>query len=170
MRLLLILRAAVCLEVGLIVTFSQSHSIQVGLLALTSFGVGYAMVSVFTSLLQRKKLAELDSVVITALALIVGLAAANTPADQDHLWFRLLVVGWGLLSGIYDLFKARKLGFKTPRGKEYSVSAALALALGLLYLLIQLDDVGSVGFFGAYMILCAVHFGISAASETSAKA
>ena len=94
MRLLLILRAAVCLEVGLIVTFSQSHSVQVGLLALTSFGVGYAMVSVFTALLQRKKLAELDSVVVTALALVVGLAAANAPALQDRLWFQYLVVGW----------------------------------------------------------------------------
>ena len=151
-------------------TFSQSHSIQVGLLALTSFGVGYAMVSVFTSLLQRKKLAELDSVVITALALIVGLAAANIPSDQDQFWFRFLVASWGMLSGSYDLFKARRLGFKTPRGKEYSVSAILALALGLLFLLVQLDAVGSVGFFGAYMILCAVHFGISAASETSSKA
>jgi hypothetical protein len=169
-RLLLILRAAVCLEVGLIVTFSQSHSVQVGLLALTSFGVGYAMVSVFTALLQRKKLAELDSVVVTALALVVGLAAANTPADQDHLWFRYLVVGWGILSGAYDLFKSRKLGYKTPRGKEYMVSSVLALALGLLFLFVQLDEVGSVGFFGAYMILCAVHFGISAASETTAKA
>ena len=170
MRLLLILRAAVCLEVGLIVTFSQSHSVQVGLLALTSFGVGYAMVSVFTALLQRKKLAELDSVVVTALALVVGLAAANAPALQDRLWFQYLVVGWGLLSGAYDLYKGRKLGFKTPRGKEYAVSSVLALALGLLFLFVQLDVVGSVGFFGAYMILCAVHFGISAASETTSKA
>jgi len=169
-RLLLILRAAVCLEVGLIVTFSQSHSVQVGLLALTSFGVGYAMVSVFTALLQRKKLAELDSVVVTALALVVGLAAANSPAAQDHLWFRFLVVGWGVGSGAYELLKARGLGLKTPRGKEHVVSGVLALALGLLFLLAPLDVVASVGFFGAYMILCAVHLGISAASETTSKA
>jgi uncharacterized membrane protein HdeD (DUF308 family) len=104
------------------------------------------------------------------LALVVGLAAANTPVAQDHLWFKYLVVSWGVVSGAYDLLKARGIGFKTPRGKEHVVSGTLAVALGLLFLLAPLDVVASVGFFGAYMILCAVHLGISAASETTSKA
>lgn len=170
MRLLLILRAAVFLEVGLIVTFSQSHSLQVGLMALTSFGVGYAMVTVFTALLQRTKISQFDSVGMTAIALVVGLAAANVPLSNAEFWFRVLVVVWGLASGTYELFMARKAGFKTSRGKELIISSGLALFLGVLFLLAPLGVVPSVGFFGAYMILGAVHTGISAASERPTKA
>ena len=60
-------------------------------------------------------------------------------------------------------------GFKTLRGKELSVSAVLGILLGLLYLVLPLNDLDAVGFFGAYMIINAVHLGIAAASERPSR-
>jgi hypothetical protein len=169
MRLNLILRTAICLEVGLIITFSQSHSIDIGLIAMTSFGVGYAMVTVFVALLQRKKVNAYGSLPLSALALAVGLAAAIVPVSDGLRWFRWLVVAWGLASGAYELYQAKGAGFKTLRGKELSVSAVLGILLGLLYLVLPLHDLDAVGFFGAYMIINAVHLGIAAASERPSR-
>lgn len=169
MRLNLILRTAICLEVGLIITFSQSHSIDIGLIALTSFGVGYAMVTVFVALLQRKKVNSYGTLPLSILALAVGLGAAMVPASDGLRWFRWLVVAWGIAAGAFELYQAKTVGFKTMRGKELSVSAALSLILGVLYLALPLTDVDAVGFFGAYMIINAVHLGIAAATERPTK-
>lgn len=141
----------------------------VGLAALTSFGVGYAMVSVFVALLQRKKLSAYDTLPLTAVALAVGLLAAQAPTADGLTWFRFLVAGWGLFSGLFELLLARRAGFKSLKGRESLVSATLALILGVLFLLVNLKAIDEVGFFGAYMMVCAVHLGIAAASDRSAK-
>lgn len=141
----------------------------VGLAALTSFGVGYAMVSVFVALLQRKKLSAYDTLPLTAVALAVGLLAAQAPTADGLTWFRFLVAGWGLFSGLFELLLARRAGFKSLKGRESLVSATLALILGVLFLLVNLKAIDEVGFFGAYMMVCAVHLGIAAASDRSAR-
>jgi len=139
------------------------------LAALTSFGVGYAMVSVFVALLQRKKLSAYDTLPLTAVALAVGLLAAQAPTADGLTWFRFLVAGWGLFSGLFELLLARRAGFKSLKGRESLVSATLALILGVLFLLVNLKAIDEVGFFGAYMMVCAVHLGIAAASDRSAR-
>ena len=169
MRLLLILRTAICLEVGLTITFSQSHNALVGLASLTSFGVGYAMVSVFVALLQRKRLNAYDTLPLTAVALAIGLIAAQIPSAEALPWFRYLVAAWGLASALFEVVMARRSGFKSLRGRENLVSAVLGFILGVLFLVGNLRAVDAVGFFGAYMMICAVHLGISAASDRTAR-
>jgi hypothetical protein len=43
------------------------------------------------------------------------------------------------------------------------------LIIGVLFLVGNLRAVDAVGFFGAYMMICAVHLGISAASDRTAR-
>ena len=169
MRLNLILRTAICLEVGLVITFSQVHNVTLGLQSLTSFGVGYAMITIFVALLQRKKLASYQNLPITGLALVVGLIAAQAPTTGGMIWFRLLVAGWGVLSGCYEIWLASKASFRSMRGKEQLLTGLLGLILGALYLLVPLSEIDAVGFFGAYLIISAVHLGIAAASERPTK-
>ena len=45
--------------------------------------------------------------------------------------------------------------------------ALIALALGLMFLIATLDSVSAVGFFGAYLILFGVHWGIASATPGS---
>lgn len=169
MRLLQLLRAAVFLEVGIIITFTYDKTIAVGLNGLISFGVGYALVSVLYALTKGKKLNEFDHLGLTAVALAIGLAAANLPSEYQHQWFRHLVALLGLCTAIYEGLRVRKVGVKTVAGKERLISASLGLALALLFVILPMSDRNAVGFFDTYMLLNAVHLAIGAFTETGSK-
>jgi len=47
------------------------------------------------------------------------------------------------------------------------ISALMALALGLMFLIATLDPVSAVGFFGAYLMLFGVHWGIASATPAN---
>jgi hypothetical protein len=97
--------------------------------------------------------------------LIVGSAALLVPTGDLQaaaLVFVFLVAGWGLITGAFELYLARRSGFATRSGKDNLISAVLSLGVGLLFLIVPLDIVSAVGFFGAYLVLSAVHLGISA--------
>ncbi|MEN9715437.1 MAG: hypothetical protein RJA35_904 [Actinomycetota bacterium] len=169
MRLNLTLRTAVSLVVGLVITFAQAHTAGLGLTALASYGVGLALIGLLAYLLQRKTKEALLNLPLSALAMAVGLVAALAPASEALTYLRFLIVAWGLLSGAYELYLAVRTGRKTVRGKEQTISAILALILGAFYLAVPLRELDAVGFFGAYLIVSAVHLGIAAASERVGK-
>jgi hypothetical protein len=101
--------------------------------------------------------------------LIVGLAALLVPAtdpDASALVFVYLVTGWGLIAGAFEMYLARRAGFATRFGKDSLISASLSLLVGLLFLAVPLDIISAVGFFGAYLVLSAVHLGISATTPS----
>lgn len=160
----------VSLEVGLVITFSQVHDYSVGIMAITSFGIGYAMVSVLVALVQRKKMSAYETVPLTVIALGIGLAATQLNSHTQDFWYPMLIVIWGLASAGFEFLQARKLGLKSQRGAEHLISAVLGLLLGLLYGFVRLQEIDAVGFFGAYMILSAVHLGISAVSHRTPQA
>jgi uncharacterized membrane protein HdeD (DUF308 family) len=60
------------------------------------------------------------------------------------------------------LYLARKAGLATRSGKDSLINAVLSLGIGMLFLIVPLDIVSAVGFFGAYLVLSGVHLGISA--------
>jgi hypothetical protein len=100
---------------------------------------------------------------------IVGLAALLVPAtdpEASALVFVYLVTGWGLIAGAFEMYLARRSGFATRFGKDSLISASLSLLVGLLFLAVPLDIISAVGFFGAYLVLSAVHLGISATTPS----
>ena len=175
-------RAAVSLAVGLFLTFSQSHGAEIGLLALGIFGLGFAVLNGFASVIFQKGLAAIENVPLTMVALLVGIFALMAPnsiggvvdqtlnsATSDALAFKFLVTGWGIIAGAFELYQARRSGFKTPAGRDLLINASFGLLLALLFLLAPLDIVSQVGFFGAYLLMSGVHGGISATSPATAK-
>ena len=176
-------RAAVSLAVGLFLTFSQSHGAEIGLLALGIFGLGFAVLNGFASVIFQKGLAAIENVPLTMVALLVGIFALQAPnsivgvvdqtlnsATSDALAFKFLVTGWGIIAGAFELYQARRAGFKTPAGRDLLINASFGLLLALLFLLAPLDIVSQVGFFGAYLLMSGVHGGISATSPALATA
>lgn len=170
-------RAAVSLAVGLFLTFSQSHGAEIGLLALGIFGLGFAVLNGFASVIFQKGLAAIENVPLTMVALLVGIFALLAPnsiggmvdqtlnsATSDALAFKFLVTGWGIIAGAFELYQARRAGFKSRAGQDLLINASFGLLLALLFLLAPLDIVSQVGFFGAYLLMSGVHGGISATS------
>jgi uncharacterized membrane protein HdeD (DUF308 family) len=99
------------------------------------------------------------------VAALVGLAASFIPSSNQAasgLAFVYLVAGWALISGFFDLYLARRVGFKSRSGKDSLISSVLSLMLGVLFLAAPIDIVSAVGFFGAYLVLTGVHLAIAA--------
>jgi len=167
MKIVLALRATISMAVGLFITFSQSHSATTGLFALAIFGIGYGTLNAIGSIVWAKGLTAIENLPLTIASLVVGLIALLIPATNAQaaqLAFIYLVTGWGLVSGAFELYLARREGFASRSGKDNLINGVLSLALGLLFLIVPLDIVSAVGFFGAYLVLSATHLGISAAT------
>jgi hypothetical protein len=163
------LRAAISFGVGIFITFNQSHSAATGLFALGIFGIGFAVLNGTGSSVWGKGIFSLENFPLTLAALILGAAALLVPTgnlEAAGLVFVFLVAGWALVSGAFELYLARRSGFATRSGKDNLLNAVLSLGLGLLFLIVPLDIVSAVGFFGAYLVLSAVHLGISAATPS----
>jgi len=168
-RFLNFLRTAVYLEVGLIITFTHELTTHVGLNALTSFGIGFALVNVFVTMVQKRKLTDVETLPLTTVALLVALVAAQVPAALGGLVYRVLVAAWGFISGGIEFELGRRAGYKTPKGRDHLISLVLNFALGILFAAIHLGPRDAVGFLGAYMILTAVHTGIAIYSQDNPK-
>ena len=169
MKFVFAARAAISFGVGIFITFNQSHSAATGLLALAIFGLGYAVLNGIGSLVWGKGIFSIENLPLTLAAVIVGLAALLAPATEPNaaaLVFVYLVTGWGLISGALEMYLARRSGFVTRFGKDSLISASLSLLVGLLFLAVPLDIISAVGFFGAYLVLSAVHLGISATTPS----
>jgi hypothetical protein len=164
-------RAAISFGLGVFITFSQAHGADIGLIVLAAFGFALGLGGGSLVFVRKAGLNPLQELPIAALALLVGMFAAlsfsNTESQPQS--FTSLVSAWGVISGAFELYQARRNGFKSAAGKDYLLSAVFALLLGLLFLAVPLDEVSAVGFFGAYLALSGVHLGIAAASEQKSK-
>lgn len=165
MKIVLALRATISFGVGLFITFNQSHSAATGLFALAIFGLGYAVLNAIGTGFWGKGLTAVENMPLTVASFIIGLLAVLVPTTDPSaqaLAFNYLVTGWGLISGSFELYLARREGFKTQMGKDSLLNAGFGLLLGVLFLVAPLDIVSAVGFFGAYLVLSATHLAIAA--------
>ena len=165
MQKILGVRALIFLAVGLFITFTQSHSAATGLFALAIFGIGFAVGNVVSTIWAKGKYLSLESLPLTVIALAVGLLALLIPQSEPYsqgLAFVYLVAGWSVISGAMELYLSNRAGFRTRDGKDGLITAGLGLAIGLLFLIAQLDIVSAVGFFGAYLVISGVHLAIAA--------
>jgi hypothetical protein len=164
-RIQLVFRSAVSFGAGVFITFSQSHSPEVGLYTLSAFGLVVGL-SAAALALGKKAEGALQELPMATLATLVGLFSllAAQSTDGQLAAFMALVATWGLISGAFGLYQARKFGFKVLAGRDHLVSSVFGLVLGVLFLAVDLDPVSAVGFFGAYLVLDGVHWGIASAS------
>ena len=164
MRLLLILRAEIFIGVGLFITFNQAHTYATGVLALALFAFGYAVVSFLALMAKRQQVPILPTSLLIAVALAIGVAT-EVLAPNAGFWLAKLIAAWGITAGAIELAQAFRAGLKTARGRDLLISGGLSALFGVFFVAVPLAELDTVGFFGAYLILSAVHLGIAAASE-----
>lgn len=164
-------RAAISFALGIFITFSQAHGPDIGLIVLAAFGFSLGLGGGALVFVRKAGLNPLQELPVATLALLIGMfsALAFSNTENQLSAFLALVSAWGIISGAFELYQARRSGFKTSAGKDYLISAVFALLLGLLFLAVELDEVSAVGFFGAYLALTGVHLGIASASVQKSK-
>ncbi|MEY3971936.1 MAG: hypothetical protein RLY84_329 [Actinomycetota bacterium] len=173
MRITHIPRAVFALAGGLFITFSQSHAAVIGLTVFAAFALltGIATLVVERKATQRKLLPlSIVKIVAGLLAVIAfvqsgGFATAQTATNTQLGLLLTIVAGWAIVVGAIEIYLASKEGFANREGRDFLISAIFSLALAVLFLLVSPDVVSTVGFFGAYLILLGVHWGIAAAGE-----
>jgi hypothetical protein len=99
------------------------------------------------------------------MSLVAIVQSLGIESDSSRLVFLMLVSGWALITAAIELYLASREGFAERAGRDYLISAVFSLALGGLFLLASPDVVSAVGFFGAYLILLGVHWGIASAGD-----
>jgi hypothetical protein len=159
------LKALISLPVGLFITFFQDHSAQIGLLSLLAVAAVLSLGILFLSLGSKELRGHLP---IAAAGAVVAIAAsvALTRSETSQLaLFSITVAGFGLVIGAFELYLASRFGFGARLGRDLLISSVLLLALGALFVSAGLDEVSAVGFFGAFLILYGVHWGIAATTE-----
>ena len=184
MRITHIPRAVFALAGGLFITFSQSHAAVIGLLVFAAF----ALLTGITTLLVERKLGEkklLPISVVNLIGAIFALVALIQTGGFQQAWYAyapqsdssyspnatqlglllIVVAGWALVIGSIEIYLGSKEGFSERSGRDFLISAFFSIALAVLFLLVAPDVVSTVGFFGAYLMLLGVHWGIAAAGE-----
>jgi uncharacterized membrane protein HdeD (DUF308 family) len=164
-------RAAISFALGVFITFSQAHGADIGLVVLAAFGLALGLGGGSLVFVRRAGLNPIQELPVAVVALLIGIFASLAffnPVGQLAA-FLALVSAWGVISGAFELYQARRVSFKSQFGRDYLISAVFALLLGLLFLAVDLDEVSAVGFFGAYLALSGVHLGIAAASHQKSK-
>jgi len=164
-------RAAISFALGVFITFSQAHGADIGLVVLAAFGLALGLGGGSLVFVRRAGLNPIQELPVAVVALLIGIFASLAffnPVGQLAA-FLALVSAWGVISGAFELYQARRVSFKSQFGRDYLISAVFALLLGLLFLAVDLDEVSAVGFFGAYLTLSGVHLGIAAASHPKSK-
>lgn len=181
MRLIHLPRAIFALAGGLFITFSQSHAAIVGLMIF----LGFTLLTGITTLIIGRRIGEKKMAAPSLVSLVAGvfaiIAIIQTGGLQDD-WlayspvsesgyslaqsqlpaFLVLVAGWALVTAAIEIYLASREGFGERGGRDFLISGIFSAALGTLFLLVAPDVVSAVGFFGAYLILVGVHWGIAA--------
>ena len=159
------LRALISLPVGLFITFFQDHSAQVGLFSLLAVAAALA-VGILSLALGFKELRNHLPIAATGVVVAIAAGVALTRSETGQLaLFSITVAGFGFVIGAFELYLASRFGFGDRLGRDLLISAVLLLALGVLFVAAGLDQVSAVGFFGAFLILFGVHWGIAATTE-----
>jgi uncharacterized membrane protein len=167
-RIIHLPRALLALLGGLFITFSQSHASVIGL---SVFAIFTLLSAIGVIVIERKEKTKralslaVASIIASVMSLVAIVQSHENQSDTSRLVFLMLVSGWALITAAIELYLASREGFAERAGRDYLISAVFSLALGGLFLLASPDVVSAVGFFGAYLILLGVHWGIASAGD-----
>lgn len=167
MNWLLASRAASHATVALVITFTKYHTVPFGLNMLILFSALYVASSLATHFLDRRfKLTSprlglpLVPVLVAAPLAVFVLGIGWDSTVPLRATYGVLFAGFVLV----EVYLAKKLGRKTPEGRDAILTAFISLAMAGLAISFNVESKQIIGFFGAWHALLAVHLGISAAT------
>lgn len=159
-----LLRSALLLVVGLVVTFSATFHERFAFdLALVALALAALGVVHLTEAWHRRGRGGVG--VAAALGIASLAAAALLATFNSELAFAVVVAAWALVAALLEF-----VGMVTlPRSRQdAALVGAAGILLAITVLLARADMVAVVGFFGAYAVLTGVFLGIAALDSRAA--
>lgn len=180
-----LLRALFAVAAAVMITFSPDHSAAVGLAVFSGFALTSALVLLLAAWLVYPAGRRWPYVVMGLLGAAAGMAAGVPAWRSDDLFF-VLVISWGLSTGIVELIaglRDRRRGVESARDSVIIAAFGLVLSGVLLLIpagfthlysvkgagdLVLTGIILGVGMLGVYAALVAVFLGIAGLTPTRA--
>ena len=172
MRSLNILRAIVFAVAAGFLIFIQDHSISVGMNVLqfitAALAVGGVVLYKIEEFSKEKSILIVPSSIALGIALLtVGFGGFETSLENKVLLFRVLVATFAGSMAFAELVFARKEN--SGERLELRISSALGFLTVLVFAILPLDALNSVGMFSAYLSLSSVQRALWAAGPNDRK-
>jgi len=133
LRGVLLVRGALALALGLVITFSRDHSALFGMIAFGIFVLATALtLAVGTVLTARSGQRDLFGLIQIVVAFAAGVAAVLLSAD----YFVIVVSSWALLSGAMELTAGILAQRAGASGRDAITLGGLAILLAAVLLIV----------------------------------
>ena len=158
-----VVRGLLALVPSAVITFSQNHSPEFGLLV---FGVWAIVAGLVVGALSMRLVAGrgirslfLVTAVVTVTA---GLLAVGVPGGLPFLLY--LVSVWAAVTGFVELYAGIRSRGHAPGARDWIAVGAFTAVLALVFLLLPPDPVTAVGLLGGYFVIVGVYLVIGGLS------
>lgn len=151
-----VVRGILALVPAAVITFSQNHSPDFGLLV---FGV-WAIVSglvvgALTLRLTTERGIRSLFVIVAVVTVAAGLLAVSVPGGLPFLLY--LVSVWAAVTGFVELFAGLRARGRSAAARDWIAVGALTAILAIVFLVFPLDAVTTVGLLGGYLVILGVY-------------
>ncbi|AWB97025.1 hypothetical protein DCE93_14200 [Agromyces badenianii] len=151
-----VVRGILALVPAAVITFSQNHSPDFGLLV---FGVWAIVSGLLTGALSLRFTEErgIRSLFVIAAVVTVaaGLLAVSVPGGLPFLLY--LVSVWAAITGVVELFAGLRARGRTSAARDWVAAGAFTALLAIVFLVLPLDAVTAVGLLGGYLVILGVY-------------
>ncbi|QTX03311.1 HdeD family acid-resistance protein [Agromyces archimandritae] len=151
-----VVRGVLAVIPAIVITFSQDHSPELGLVA---FGIWALVAGVVVGALGFRLI---DDPVIRSLALVggivsavAGLLAFSLPASLPL--FLYLVSVWAAVTGFLELYAGLRARGRSAAARDWVAAGVFTAVLAIVFLLLPPDAVTAVGLLGAYLVILGVY-------------
>lgn len=151
-----IARIAILLAGGMLIAFTpQLHTVAFAAVAFAATVAALGLVSLWEASVSPA--ARRSARVLGAVHLVAAVAAAVIA--REHLWLLMLVIAlWAAATALCEVLAARR----SPSGREGLLPAIMVGLLAVITVLVPVDAIGVIGFFGGYCIIAGVFLAIAA--------
>ena len=151
-----VVRGLLALVPAAVITFSQDHSPELGLLVFGMWAIvaGLVVGALSSRLVSDRGIRSLF-LVSAVVPVAAGLLAVTVPGGLPFLLY--LVSVWAAVTGFVELFAGLRARGRTPAARDWIAAGAFTAVLAIVFLLLPPDSVTAVGLLGAYLVILGVY-------------
>lgn len=158
-----VVRGLLALVPAAVITFSQNHSPEFGLLVFGAWAIvaGLVVGALSMRLVTGRGIRSLF--LVNAVATVAaGLLAVSVPGGLPFLLY--LVSVWAAVTGFVELYAGIRARGRSPVARDWIAVGAFTAVLALVFLLLPPDPVTAVGLLGGYFVIVGVYLVIGGLS------
>jgi len=151
-----VVRGLLALVPAAVITFSQNHAPELGLLVFGAWAIASGLVvgALNLRLVAGRGIRSLF-VVNAVVTVVAGLLAVSMPGGLPFLLY--LVSVWAAVTGFVELYAGLRSRGRIAAARDWIAAGALTAVLAVVFMAMPPDAVTTVGLLGAYFVILGVY-------------